>query len=129
MQNKAKRKIDYKRVLWCLAMMVLGTMMFMVPAFAKTISATDTMANLISLMCSMFKYVGAAIFVWAIIQFILATKRSDADSKADAVQTAVCGIALMGIAIIVKNLGIGQAIDKEKEFDVNDDSLSNVSGS
>lgn len=129
MQNKAKRKIDYKRVLWCLAMMVLGTMMFMVPAFAKTISATDTMANLISLMCSMFKYVGAAIFVWAIIQFILATKRSDADSKADAVQTAVCGIALMGIAIIVKNLGIGQAIDKDKEFDVNDDSLSNVSGS
>lgn len=129
MQNKAKRKIDYKRVLWCLAMMVLGTMMFMVPAFAKTISATDTMANLISLMCSMFKYVGAAIFVWAIIQFILATKRSDADSKADAVQTAVCGIALMGIAIIVKNLGIGQAIDKEKDFDVNDDSLSNVSGS
>ena len=111
MQNKAKRKIDYKRVLWCLAMMVLGTMMFMVPAFAKTISATDTMANLISLMCSMFKYVGAAIFVWAIIQFILATKRSDADSKADAVQTAVCGIALMSIALIVNALGIGDAID------------------
>lgn len=129
MQNKAKRKIDYKRVLWCLAMIVLGTMMFMVPAFAKTISATDTMANLISLMCSMFKYVGAAIFVWAIIQFILATKRSDADSKADAIQTAVCGIALMGIAIIVKNLGIGQAIDKDTEFNVDDDSLSNVSGS
>lgn len=129
MQNKAKRKIDCKRVLWCLAMIVLGTMMFMVPAFAKTISATDTMANLISLMCSMFKYVGAAIFVWAIIQFILATKRSDADSKADAVQTAVCGIALMGIAIIVKNLGIGQAIDKDKEFNVDDDSLSKVSGS
>ena len=129
MQNKAKRKIDYKRVLWCLAMMVLGTMMFMVQAFAKTISATDTMANLISLMCSMFKYVGAAIFVWAIIQFILATKRSDADSKADAVQTAVCGIALMGIAIIVKNLGIGQAIDKDKNFDVKDDSLSTVKDS
>ena len=54
MQNKAKRKIDYKRVLWCLAMMVLGTMMFMVPAFAKAPSATKTMTNLISLMCSMF---------------------------------------------------------------------------
>ena len=66
------------------------------------------MANLISLMCSMFKYVGTAIFVWAIIQFVLATKRSDADSKADAVQTAVCGVALMGIAAIVGNLGIGQ---------------------
>ena len=81
MQNKAKRKIDYKRVLWCLAMMVLGTMMFMVPAFAKAPSATKTMTNLISLMCSMFKFVGAAVFVWAIIQFILATKRSDVIQK------------------------------------------------
>lgn len=51
------------------------------------------------------------IFVWAIIQFVLATKRSDADSKADAVQTAVCGIALMSIALIVNALGIGDAID------------------
>ena len=128
MQSKAKRKIDYKRVMVCLAMMALGTIMFVFPAFAA-VSASTTMANLISLMCSMFKYVGAAIFVWAIIQFVLATKRSDADSNAVAVQTAVCGIALMGIAIIVKNLGIGQAIDKDKEFNVDDDSLSKVSGS
>lgn len=110
MQSKAKRKIDYKRVMVCLAMMALGTIMFVFPAFAA-VSASTTMANLISLMCSMFKYVGAAIFVWAIIQFVLATKRSDADSKADAVQTAVCGIALMSIALIVNALGIGDAID------------------
>ena len=110
MQSKAKRKIDYKKVAICLAMMVLGTAMFILPAFAA-VKASTTMANLISLMCSMFKYVGAAIFVWAIIQFVLATKRSDADSKADAVQTAVCGIALMSIALIVNALGIGDAID------------------
>lgn len=110
MQSKAKRKIDYKRVMVCLAMMALGTIMFVFPAFAA-VSASTTMANLISLMCSMFKYVGAAIFVWAIIQFVLATKRSDADSKADAVQTAVCGIALMSIALIVNALGIEDAID------------------
>ena len=110
MQSKAKRKIDYKRVMVCLAMMALGTIMFVFPAFAA-VSASTTMANLISLMCSMFKYVGAAIFVWAIIQFVLATKRSDADSKADAVQTVVCGIALMSIALIVNALGIGDAID------------------
>lgn len=110
MQSKAKRKIDYKRVMVCLAMMALGTIMFVFPAFAA-VSASTTMANLISLMCSMFKYVGAAIFVWAIIQFVLATKRSDADSKADAIQTAVCGIALMSIALIVNALGIEDAID------------------
>ena len=66
MQNKAKRKIDYKRVLWCLAMMVLGTMMFAMPAFAKTVNASDTMVKLISLMCSMFKYVGAVLVVNAL---------------------------------------------------------------
>lgn len=129
MQNKAKRKIDYKRVLWCLAMMVLGTMMFVMPAFAKTVNASDTMVKLISLMCSMFKYVGAAIFVWAIIQFILATKRSDADSKADAIQTAVCGIALMGIVLVVNALGIGTAIDSSKNDAFNDEALSKTSGS
>lgn len=123
MQNKAKRKIDYKKVLWCLAMMVLGTMMFMVPAFAATVSANKTMTNLIGLMCSMFKYVGAAIFVWAIIQFILATKRSDADSKADAIQTAVCGIALMGIVLVVNALGIGAAIDGDDNSKFTDDKL------
>lgn len=113
MQSKAKRKIDYKKVLWCLAMMALGTAMFIIPAFAA-VEAKTVMSSLISLMCSMFKFVGAAIFVWAIIQFILATKRSDADSKADAVQTAVCGIALMAVAAIVKNLGLdGSVIDTE----------------
>lgn len=123
MRNKAKRKIDYKKVAWCLAMMVLGSMIFIIPAFADAPSASETMTNLINLMCSMFKFVGAAIFVWAVIQFILATKRSDADSKADAVQTAVCGIALMGIAAIVTALGIGSAIDSDgAEF--KDDSLS-----
>lgn len=109
MQSKANRKIDYKKVLWCLAMMALGTAMFIIPAFAA-VEAKSVMSNLISLMCSMFKFVGAAIFVWAIIQFILATKRSDADSKADAVQTAVCGIALMAVAAIVKNLGLDNTV-------------------
>lgn len=114
MQSKANRKIDYKKVLWCLAMMALGTAMFIIPAFAA-VEAKSVMSNLISLMCSMFKFVGAAIFVWAVIQFMLATKRSDADSKADAVQTAVCGIALMAVAAIVKNLGLDNTvIDTEK---------------
>lgn len=118
MQSKAKRKIDYKKVIWCLAMMVLGSMMFMLPVFAETVgSATGTtvMSKLIGLMCSMFRYVGTAVFVWAIIQFVLATKRSDADSKADAVQTAVCGIALMSIGFIVKNMGLSGSLTGEAD--------------
>lgn len=116
MQSKANRKIDYKKVLWCLAMMALGTAMFIIPAFAA-VEAKSVMSNLISLMCSMFKFVGAAIFVWAIIQFILATKRSDADSKSDAVQTAVCGIALMAVAAIVKNLGLDNTVIDTSKID------------
>ena len=116
MQSKANRKIDYKKVLWCLAMMALGTAMFIIPAFAA-VEAKSVMSNLISLMCSMFKFVGVAIFVWAIIQFILATKRSDADSKADAVQTAVCGIALMAVAAIVKNLGLDNTVIDTSKID------------
>lgn len=114
MQNKKENKYGFKKILVCFSMMLLGSVMFIVPALATAPNASTTMFNLISLMLSMFKYVGAAIFVWAIIQFILATKRSDADSKADAVQTAVCGIALMGITLVVQGLGIGQAIDQGK---------------
>ena len=114
MQNKKENKYGFKKILVCLSMMLLGSVMFIIPALAAAPNASTTMFNLISLMLSMFKYVGAAIFVWAIIQFILATKRSDADSKADAVQTAVCGIALMGITLVVQGLGIGQAIDQGK---------------
>ncbi len=121
MQSKAKRKIDYKKVLWCLAMMALGTAMFMLPVFAATgaaaTGASDVMSKLIGLMCSMFRYVGTAIFIWAIIQFVLATKRSDADSKADAVQTAVCGIALMAIGTIVQNLGLDSKLTGNADSD------------
>ena len=104
--------------------MIIGTGMFIIPAFAAD---TATAPDLINLMLSMFKYVGAAIFVWAIIQFILATKRSDADSKADAVQTAVCGIALMGIRTVIVGLGIGAAIDKTGE-QFRDDALTKTTG-
>ena len=99
-----------------IAAAALGVFMSTFPVLAA-VNAADTMGKLISLMCSMFKYVGIALFVWAIIQFILATKRSDADSKADAIQTAVCGVALIGIGSIVNALGI------EHIGDVKDDTL------
>ena len=123
MQNKKENRYRFKKILVCLSMMLLGSVMFIIPALATAPNASTTMFNLISLMLSMFKYVGAAIFVWAIIQFILATKRSDADSKADAVQTAVCGIALMGITLVVQGLGIGNAIDQGKPNTKFDDKM------
>lgn len=126
---KRKRTINWRRVITCLMMMALGVFMFAFPAFATSGggsgdgSAGTLITNLINLMCSMFKFVGAAVFVWAVIQFILATKRSDADSKADAVQTAVCGIALVCVAAIVDKLGINDAIGGGK---IKSDSLDNA---
>lgn len=98
-----------------------------VPAFAATDTATAQGAvfSLINIMLSIFRYVGIALFVWGVIQFILATKRSDADSKADAIQTALCGIALMFIGLIVGGLGIG-GFTKDQ---VNTDMLNGGDGS
>lgn len=103
-----KKNIMRRRFMIIIAAAALGVFMSTFPVLAAGggVSAATTMGKLISLMCSMFKYVGIALFVWAIIQFILATKRSDADSKADAIQTAVCGVALIGIGTIVNALGI-----------------------
>ena len=122
MQIHKKKKINCMKLVLCFVMMLIGSVMFIIPAFAAAPNANEAMVKLINLMLSMFKYVGAAIFVWAIIQFILATKRSDADSKADAVQTAVCGIAMMSIKTIVVGLGITDAIDGANSF--NDESLT-----
>ena len=106
-----------KKIMTCVLAMALGMLMFCFPVFA--IETATVMANLISLMCSMVKYVGTAIFVWAIIQFVLATKRSDADSKADAVQTAVCGIELMAIGVIVGAMGLdGNLTSKADDYDI-----------
>lgn len=75
-------------------------------AYASETTAPQAMTNLINIVLSIFRWVGAALFVWGAIQFILAIKRSDADSKADAIQTAMCGIALMMIKTVVQALGI-----------------------
>ena len=98
-----------------------------VPAFAAndTATAQGAVFSLINIMLSIFRYVGIALFVWGVIQFILATKRSDADSKADAIQTALCGIALMFIGLIVGGLGIG-GFTKDQ---VNTDMLNGGDGS
>ena len=123
MQNKKESRYGFKKILVCLSMMLLGSVMFIIPALAAAPNAFATMFYLSSLMLSVFEYLVPAIRVWAIIQFILATKRSDADSKADAVQTAVCGIALMGITLVVQGLGIGKAIDQGKPDTKFDDKM------
>ena len=115
--QKLFKNTKNKKIMMCVLAMALGMLMFCFPAFAA-VNTADVMAKLISLMCSMFKYVGTAIFVWSVIQLILATKRSDADSKAEAIQAAVCGITMMGMASIINMFDFDGSIGV-----VNSDSL------
>lgn len=74
-------------------------------AYAAT-DAKTLVSNLVSVMISIFRYVGMAMIAWGIIQFLLAIKKSDSESKSEAVTTAVVGIALVCLATLVKALGI-----------------------
>lgn len=69
-------------------------------------SAASLIAGLVSVMVSIFKLVGQVMLCWGAIQFILSIKRSDAESKSEAVQTAVVGIALMFLKNLITSLGI-----------------------
>ena len=69
-------------------------------------NADNYIRNLILILCDIFRYVGIALFVWGAIQFILSVKRTDAESKSDAMQTAIVGIALISVRFIVDALGV-----------------------
>ena len=73
----------------------------------KDSNAGKYIAKLILILCDVFRYVGIALFVWGVIQFILAVKRTDAESKSDALQTCLAGVALIAIKTLVLFLGIG----------------------
>ena len=68
--------------------------------------------NLIMILCDIFRYVGIALFVWGVVQFILAVKRTDAESKSDAIQTCLAGIALIAIKTLVTFLGLSTDVQE-----------------
>lgn len=78
------------------------------PVFAAgDVNANDIMTNVLSIVVSMFRYVGIMLLVWGVCQFVLAIKRTDAESKSDAIQTIMCAIALIAIKTLVNALGLG----------------------
>lgn len=82
--------------------------------FADASSASALIGNLVSIMASIFKYVGMALIAWGIFQFLLAVKKQDAESKSDAVTTAVVGIALMFAVKLIEALDLGLTVDNTK---------------
>lgn len=79
------------------------------PALAAS-NAGDILGGVLGIVIAMFKYVGIALVVWGVAQFVLAVKRTDAESKSDAVQTIVCGIALISLKILLGSLNLGVSI-------------------
>ena len=87
-----------------------------VPAFAAAPPTTpggtggntaNLMGQLVGIIVTMFRWVGIMLLVWGITQFVMAVKRTDSESKSDAIQTIICAIVLMALKTIVTNLGLG----------------------
>lgn len=114
------------RFVMMLQFLLCVTVQFVFAAATDSNDAASLITNLVSVMISIFKYVGIALIIWGIIQFLLAVKKSDAESKSEAVTTVVVGIALVGLATIVKGMGIAGL--GEVSNDVLDGGASNSGG-
>lgn len=109
-QRKTLTKFSKSMGLVMIACLLL--MISCVPAFADTPGGTggntaNLMGQLVGIIVTMFRWVGIMLLVWGITQFVMAVKRTDSESKSDAIQTIICAIVLMALKTIVTNLGLG----------------------
>lgn len=84
-----------------------------VPVFASStgVDAQNLLNQMVSIVVSMFRWIGFMLLIWGICQFVLAVKRTDAESKSDAIQTIICAIALIAVKTFVDSLGLGLTVD------------------
>lgn len=69
--------------------------------------AGTIVTNAVGQILELVSYVGVILAVWGLVQFFLAVKNEDSDSKARAGMTIVCGAGLVGIRVFINALGIG----------------------
>lgn len=91
-----------------ITVMHLSTLLVM--AEATVADASTLMGSILGMILAVFRYVGIALIVWGVIQFVLATKRTDAESKSDAIQTIMCGIVLTALKTIFNSFDLGVTI-------------------
>lgn len=94
-------------MLFHLVLCLVGQILVYAAEGGEASNATTMVTNLLNIMIAIFKYVGFALIVWGITQFLLAVKKSDAESKSEAVTTVIVGIALVSLAVIVNSMGMG----------------------
>lgn len=74
---------------------------------AAAADAGTIVTNAVGQILQLVSYVGIILAVWGLVQFFLAVKNEDSDSKARAGMTIVCGAGLVGIRVFINALGIG----------------------
>ena len=105
----------------CMATFVRPMNMLMIAFMFFALSATPVMAagdtsvdslvgTIVGIILTMFRYVGIVLLVWGVAQFVMAMKRSDSESKGDAIQTIIAAIVLIGLKTVVTSLGIVDSI-------------------
>lgn len=86
-----------------LFIMMSGMMTF---AAGSSSSASSLISNIVAIILAMFRWVGVVLLVWGVAQFIMAIKRTDAESKSDAIQTIICAIVLISLKTVIESLKI-----------------------
>ena len=93
-----------------------STTVFAVDTTANGASATNLVGWIVNIVVSLFFYVGLVLLVWGIAQFVLALKRTDAESKSDAIQTIIAAIVLMALRTIIKALNLPVSVGNDSVF-------------
>ena len=86
----------------CMFIMMSGMMTFA----AGSSTASSLISNIVAIILAMFRWVGVVLLVWGVAQFIMAIKRTDAESKSDAIQTIICAIVLISLKTVIESLKI-----------------------
>ena len=108
-KRKKKVMLVCGKSLNIMMMAIMFIMMSGVLTFASSTSngsASKLIGGIVGIILSMFRWVGVVLLVWGVAQFVMAIKRTDAESKSDAIQTIICAIVLISLKTVITALGI-----------------------
>ena len=108
-KRKKKVMLVCGKYLNIMMMAIMFIMMSGVLTFASSTSngsASKLIGGIVGIILSMFRWVGVVLLVWGVAQFVMAIKRTDAESKSDAIQTIICAIVLISLKTVITALGI-----------------------
>lgn len=83
---------------------VAGMATTMPAVFAVDQTADAMVGKLVGIICTIFRYIGILLAVWAVGMLVLAFKNEDADSKSRSMMLLIVSIVLIVIKSIVQML-------------------------